>query len=149
MTPFFVTAYIEELETRLSPPSVKQNLPAILMLFDDLVTGQVVPVNPAASVRGPKYVVKRGKPRAANFLRRFPRSDTAEGYAVLYRRGREQGSGAAERRGNGRERQHPFNCHAGATMPLFCHYLAPKKQRKDSRRFAVSPYLVTSAGNRT
>ena len=31
------------------------------MLFDWLVTGQVLPVNPAASVRGPKHVVKRGK----------------------------------------------------------------------------------------
>jgi len=31
------------------------------MLFDWLVTGQVVPVNPASSVRGPKHVVKRGK----------------------------------------------------------------------------------------
>ena len=31
------------------------------MLFDWLVTGQVMPVNPASSVRGPKYVVTRGK----------------------------------------------------------------------------------------
>jgi integrase len=31
------------------------------MLFDYLVTGGVLPMNPAASVRGPKYVVKRGK----------------------------------------------------------------------------------------
>jgi site-specific recombinase XerD len=31
------------------------------MLFDYLVTGQIVPVNPAAAVRGPKHVVKRGK----------------------------------------------------------------------------------------
>ena len=31
------------------------------MLFDWLVTGQIVAVNPAASVRGPKYVAKRGK----------------------------------------------------------------------------------------
>jgi site-specific recombinase XerC len=30
------------------------------MLFDWLVTGQVVPTNPAASVRGPKHVVKVG-----------------------------------------------------------------------------------------
>jgi site-specific recombinase XerC len=61
LTPFFVAAYIEELQTRLSPPSVKQNLAAIRMLFDCLVTSQVVPLNPAASVRGPKYVVQRGK----------------------------------------------------------------------------------------
>jgi integrase len=31
------------------------------MLFDWLVVGQVVPHNPAASVRGPKHVVKTGK----------------------------------------------------------------------------------------
>ena len=30
------------------------------MLFDWLVTGQVVPTNPAAAVRGPKHVVKKG-----------------------------------------------------------------------------------------
>ena len=31
------------------------------MLFDWLVVGQVVPSNPAESVRGPKHVVKKGK----------------------------------------------------------------------------------------
>lgn len=31
------------------------------MLFDWLVTGQVLPSNPASSVRGPSHVVKRGK----------------------------------------------------------------------------------------
>jgi integrase/recombinase XerD len=31
-------------------------------LFDYLTTGGILEVNPAASVRGPKYVVKRGKP---------------------------------------------------------------------------------------
>ena len=31
------------------------------MLYDFLVIRQLVPVNPTASVRGPKYVVKRGK----------------------------------------------------------------------------------------
>jgi site-specific recombinase XerD len=41
-------------------PTVKQALAAIKMLFDWLVVGQVVPQNPAASVRGPKHVVKRG-----------------------------------------------------------------------------------------
>jgi site-specific recombinase XerC len=33
----------------------------IVPLFDWLVTGQVVPTNPAAAVRGPKHVVKTGK----------------------------------------------------------------------------------------
>jgi site-specific recombinase XerC len=40
---------------------VKQQLAAVRMLFDWLITGQVVPHNPAAAVRGPKHVVKTGK----------------------------------------------------------------------------------------
>lgn len=47
--------------TALDAPSIKQHLAAIRMLFDWLVTGQVVPHNPAASVRGPKHVVRKGK----------------------------------------------------------------------------------------
>ena len=42
-------------------PSVKQHLAAIRMLFDWLVTGGVLPANPASPVRGPAYVVKKGK----------------------------------------------------------------------------------------
>lgn len=57
--PVHVAAYIEQHPG--SPPTVKQHLAAIRMLFDWLVTGQVVPTNPASSVRGPKYVVKKGK----------------------------------------------------------------------------------------
>jgi len=59
--PVFVAAYIEELQKSLAAPSVKQNLAAIRMLFDYMVVGQVMPFNPASSVRGPKHVVKRGK----------------------------------------------------------------------------------------
>jgi len=59
--PVVVAAYIEQIHRTLAAPSVKQNLAAIRMLFDWLVVGQVVPFNPAASVRGPKHVVKRGK----------------------------------------------------------------------------------------
>jgi len=33
---------------------VKQQLAAVRMLFDWLITGQVMPANPASSVRGPK-----------------------------------------------------------------------------------------------
>jgi integrase/recombinase XerD len=40
---------------------VKQHLAAIRMLFDWMVTGGVLPFNPAASVRGPKYSIKKGK----------------------------------------------------------------------------------------
>ena len=61
LQPIFIAAYITELQTRLSVPSVKQHLAAIRMLFNYLVVGQVLPSNPAASVRGPKYVVTKGK----------------------------------------------------------------------------------------
>src|SRR5262245_21033998 len=59
--PVAVAAYIEQLKARLATPSVKQQLAAIRMLVDWLVTGQVLPVNPAASVKAPKHVVKKGK----------------------------------------------------------------------------------------
>jgi site-specific recombinase XerD len=59
--PVHVAAYIETLLLRLSAPSVKVQLAGIRMLFNWLVVGQVVPSNPAASVRGPKYSVKKGK----------------------------------------------------------------------------------------
>ena len=42
-------------------PGVKQQLAAVRMLFDWLITGQVVPFNPAFTVRGPKHVVTTGK----------------------------------------------------------------------------------------
>jgi site-specific recombinase XerD len=40
---------------------VKQHLSALRTLFDWLVTDHVLDVNPAHAVRGPKYVVKKGK----------------------------------------------------------------------------------------
>jgi integrase/recombinase XerD len=57
--PIAVAAYIKEHPG--SRPTVKQHLAAIRMLFDWLVTGQVVSTNPAASVRGPKHIVKKGR----------------------------------------------------------------------------------------
>src|SRR5262245_18433610 len=59
--PFIVAAYVERLQSEKSAPTVKQALAAIRMLFDWLVVGQVLPMNPASSVRGPKHVVKKGK----------------------------------------------------------------------------------------
>ena len=41
-------------------PPVKQHLAAIRMLGNWLVVSQVLPVNPAAAVRGPKHVVTTG-----------------------------------------------------------------------------------------
>ena len=59
--PYDVATYIETREQTHSAPDVKQQLAAVRMLFDWLITGQVVPMNPAAAVRGPKHVVKTGK----------------------------------------------------------------------------------------
>ncbi len=56
-----VAGYIELLMTKHSKPTVKQHLAAIRMLFDWLVTGQVISLNPTHSVRGPKHSVKKGK----------------------------------------------------------------------------------------
>ena len=57
-----VSAYIEQLlADGMAKPSVKQHLAAIRMLFDWMVTGGLMPFNPAAAVRGPKYVIKKGK----------------------------------------------------------------------------------------
>jgi site-specific recombinase XerD len=59
--PVYVAAWVKELQQKHGAPGVKQQLAAVRMLFDWLVTGQVVPMNPAAAVRGPKHVVKTGK----------------------------------------------------------------------------------------
>jgi integrase len=59
--PVHVAAYIEALQTTAAKPTVKQHLAAIRMLFDWLIIGQVLAVNRAHAVRGPKHVVRRGK----------------------------------------------------------------------------------------
>src|SRR5271163_2526036 len=57
-----VSAYVEVLGHRYRAPTVKQHLAAIRMLFDWLIVGQIFAgPNPAAAVRGPKHVVKKGK----------------------------------------------------------------------------------------
>jgi site-specific recombinase XerD len=59
--PLHVAAYIEVLGQDFEKPTVKQHLAGIRMLFDWLVTGQIVATNPAHAVRGPKHVVWTGK----------------------------------------------------------------------------------------
>jgi integrase/recombinase XerD len=49
------------LQGEFEAPTVKQHLAALRMLFDHLVTGHIIDVNPAHAVRGPKHVVKKGK----------------------------------------------------------------------------------------
>ena len=58
IAPLHVAAYIRTHPG--SVPTVKQHLAAIRGLCDWLVVHQVLPVNPAASVRGPKHVVTKG-----------------------------------------------------------------------------------------
>ena len=61
LEPFVVAAYTKQMKDTRHPQTVKQHLAALRMLFDNLVVGQVIPHNPAASVKGPKYSTKKGK----------------------------------------------------------------------------------------
>lgn len=58
--PVHVAGYIEQLQTVRKAPTVKQHLACIRMLFDWLVTGQVIASNPAHAVRGPRHSVMKG-----------------------------------------------------------------------------------------
>jgi site-specific recombinase XerD len=69
--PFDLATYIEGLQKEHSASGVKQQLAAVRMLFDWLITGQVLPTNPAAAVRGPKHIVKTGKTRGAGWTIRL------------------------------------------------------------------------------
>ena len=64
--------------------TVKQRLATIRMLFDWLVTGQVIPVNPAHAVRGPKRVVKTPV-RTADEIRTLPTASRRESETSLKR----------------------------------------------------------------
>ena len=59
--PVVVAAYVEELLLEKSKPTVKQHLAALKGLFDFLVVRQVLPFNPASSVKGPSYKIRKGK----------------------------------------------------------------------------------------
>ena len=56
-----VATYIEELSRARSAPTAKQRLAALRHLFDWMVIGQIMPTKPAAAVRGPLHIVRRGK----------------------------------------------------------------------------------------
>ena len=58
--PVHVAGYVEQLGREMSPPSMKQHLAGIRMMFDWLVIGQVVLSNPAHAVPGPQYSVSKG-----------------------------------------------------------------------------------------
>lgn len=61
-----VASYVESLLPGFAKPTIKQHLAAIRMLFDWLVVGQIMPVNPAHAVRGPKHVVIKGRTPVLN-----------------------------------------------------------------------------------
>jgi hypothetical protein len=56
-----VATYIEQLSLARSAPTAKLRLAALRHLFDWMVIGQIMPTNPAAAVRGPRHIVRRGK----------------------------------------------------------------------------------------
>ena len=59
ISPLIVAEYTESHSG--SESTVKQHLAAIRRFFDWMVTGGLIPVNPAAPVRGPKHIARRGK----------------------------------------------------------------------------------------
>ena len=59
--PTHVAVHVEPLQRWLSPPWVKLSPAARRMLFDRLAVGQVMPMNPASSVSGPRHSVRKGK----------------------------------------------------------------------------------------
>jgi site-specific recombinase XerD len=64
--PVHVAGYIESLREGFAKPTIKQHLAAIRMLFDWLIVGQIIDVNPAHAVRGPKHVVIKGRTPVLN-----------------------------------------------------------------------------------
>jgi integrase/recombinase XerC len=59
--PLHVATWIETLGREVAAPTVKQKLAALRHLFDWLVLGQIIAVNPASSVRGPKHSARKGR----------------------------------------------------------------------------------------
>jgi site-specific recombinase XerD len=59
--PLHVSAWIEQQTREHAAPTAKLRLAALRHLFDWLVTGQVMPANPAHSVRGPAHSPKIGR----------------------------------------------------------------------------------------
>ena len=106
VSPLHVAVYIRTHPG--SAPTVKQHLAAIRMLCDWLVVSQILPVNPAAAVRGPKHMVSKGATpvlspaEARKLLRndrhghpgRAPGPGAALGHALQLRAG-ERGPGDA------------------------------------------------------
>lgn len=59
--PLHVAAWVELQATTRAAPTAKLRLAALRHLFDWLVTGQIIPTNPASSIRGPRHSARTGK----------------------------------------------------------------------------------------
>lgn len=59
--PIHIASYIEQMTETYEAPTVKQHLAALRMLFDWLVTGHILHLNPAHAVRGPAHSQRVGK----------------------------------------------------------------------------------------
>ncbi len=59
--PIHVASWIEEIGQTHSVPTVKLRLAAVRHLFDWMVIGQIMPTNPAHTVRGPSYSARKGR----------------------------------------------------------------------------------------
>jgi site-specific recombinase XerD len=64
--PVHVAAFVEAQLKLHSRPTVKLRLAALRMLFDWMVVGQILSVNPAHAVRGPKHTQRKGKTPVLN-----------------------------------------------------------------------------------
>lgn len=59
--PIHIASYVEQMTQTYEAPTVKQHLAALRMLFDWLVTGHILHLNPAHAVRGPAHSQRVGK----------------------------------------------------------------------------------------
>ena len=60
--PVHVAAFIQDLQGQLAPATVKQHLAALRVLFDWLVTGHILQLNPAHAVRGAASFIDQSAP---------------------------------------------------------------------------------------
>ena len=75
--PLHVGTYIEAVTRSHSAPTAKQKLAAIRMLFDWLVTGQIVPTNPVSSRCAGRSILSKSARRRCLIRRRRGLCSTA------------------------------------------------------------------------
>jgi len=84
---YHVYAFLEELSLDHAAPFVKQHLAKLRMLFDWLILGHLLEINPSAAVRGPAPV-KKAKTWALNSEARFQLLDAIGGGDLVRLRAR-------------------------------------------------------------